>query len=514
MITTVNPICRSAFALLLLMLLNAGCGPEAEKSIDSLPRIYPDYIGVTVPPNIAPLNFVVREPGDRFTVTIESQAGKALRLSSRSGKISIPRRAWRRLLMQNRGAELVVTVSARRDGQWYRYEPIRNRIAQEPIDPRLVYRLIKPLYVYWKAMGIYERDLTGFAERPLLLNRTTGDNCINCHSFADRRPDRMLLHLRAGSPGTAMLLAADGRVHKIDTATEFNRAVAYRAWHPDGRYIAFSANTINQFFHAVGENRDVYDKASDLVIYDIDRNTITGTPKIAGEMMETYPEWSPDGRFLYFCRTDPLEKYDPSVHPYRKIKYDLMRIACDVDAGRWGDVEPVLEASKFGKSIAHPNMSPDCRYLLFCMAEYGNFTIYRPDSDLYLMDLQSGDYRAADELNSDKSESYHAWSSNGRWAVFSSKREDGLCARPYFAYFADGRFSKPFVMPQRDPELYTRLLRTFNVPELVAGPVAVDRTQLLRAAWEKKALKAKLDPELGRKKQDASEEMWRPVPKQ
>ncbi|MDZ7370501.1 MAG: hypothetical protein ONB12_04940 [candidate division KSB1 bacterium] len=497
---------------IIVCMLAAGLYPAAASQIDRTPKIYPDYAGITIPPNIAPLNFIVEEQGSQYRVVISGENGKPIRIKSRSGKVIIPQRKWRNLLEGNRGKPLQIVIAVQDKGQWREFRPILNRVADEPISETLVYRLIKPLYVYWKEMGIYERDLTGFDERPILLNRTTGDNCVNCHAFADQRSDRMLLHLRAGAPGTAMLLAEGGKVRKIDTSTEFNRAVAYRDWHPSGKWIAFSANTVNQFFHAVGENRDVYDKASDLVLYDIENNRITGSPKTATEMMETYPEWSPDGRTLYFCRTDPLEKYDPSEHPYRKIKYDLMRIACDPEKGLWGEVEPVFEASRLGKSVTHPKVSPDGRYLLFCLAEYGNFSIYRPDSDLYLLDLHTGQVRDAWELNSDKSESYHCWDADGHWVVFSSKREDGLCARPFFSRF-DGRgFSKPFVLPQKDPAIYRRLLKTYNVPELVSGKVSVDRRALLKAAWSR-AVKAKLDPELGRRAQDEADEMWKPVPK-
>lgn len=503
------------FLLHSLMLSIAAAAPANPQTVDRPPVIYPDYANITLPPNIAPLNFIVQERGKKYLALFESESGKSIRVKSRSPKIQIPRRAWKKLLAKNGGAPLRITIFSYQDGRWNRFQTITNHIAKERVDSHLVYRLIKPLYVYWNRIGIYERDLTTFREKPIFLNKNTVDNCVNCHSFANHRPDRMLLHTRAGKVGTNMLLAVDDHAYKIDTSTDFNRAVAYRSWHPNGKVIAFSSNTVNQFFHTTGENRDVYDKASDLLIYNLKSNTITSTPKIANDQkMETYPEWSADGKYLYFCSTDGLEKYDPTEHPYRKIKYDLMRIACDVEAGTWGEVEAVITASDFGMSVTHPKVSPDGRYILFCLSEYGNFSIYRPESDLYLYDLQTSQFHKADALNSDKSESYHSWDSSGRWVVFSSKREDGLCARPYFSYFDEnGQFSKPFILPQKDPEIYSRLLKTFNVPEFVTGAVQISGQKLLKAAWLKTALKAKLDPELGKKKQDTADEMWKPIPK-
>lgn len=85
------------------------------------------------------------------------------------------------------------------------------------------------------------------------------------------------------------------------------------------------------------------------------------------------------------------------------------------------------------------------------MSDYGGFPVYRASSNLYLMDLKDGKYRRM-ECNSDQADSWHCWSSNSRWIVFSSKRENGLLARPYFCYIdMKGRAHKPFVMPQKDP---------------------------------------------------------------
>lgn len=77
-------------------------------------------------------------------------------------------------------------------------------------------------------------------------------------------------------------------------------------------------------------------------------------------------------------------------------------------------------------------------------------------------------------VNSDESESWHSWCSSGRWFVFSSKRFDGLFARPHFAYVdRNGRVGKPFVLPQRDPAFYDSCFKTYNIPGLVRGPVPV-----------------------------------------
>ena len=79
-----------------------------------------------------------------------------------------------------------------------------------------------------------------------------------------------------------------------------------------------------------------------------------------------------------------------------------------------------------------------------------------------------------DEANSDDTESYHSWSSNGRWVVFSSRRSDGTFTRPFFTHIdKEGRATKPFELPAKDPDYHRQLLKSYNVPELMRNPVTL-----------------------------------------
>ena len=142
-----------------------------------------------------------------------------------------------------------------------------------------------------------------------------------------------------------------------------------------------------------------------------------------------------------------------------------------------------------------PRISPDGRFCLVTLANYGNFPIYYSDADVALIDLATGEWKRL-ESNSSRGETFHGWSSNGRWIVFSSKRQDGLLARPYFAHMDSlGTASKPFVLPQEDPRFYDTCLLTYNVPELVSGPIQTGPRQLVESAYGQ-TIKAKLDPRL------------------
>jgi len=461
-------------------------------AVNRPPRIRPDYSDTVLPPNIAPPNFLIDEPGEAYGVKIRSAGDQVIHIASRTPRISIPQSQWRQLLNANRGQSLYFDVCVRgEDGQWTQFDPIVNTIADANIDRYLFYRLMRPIYIVRVNLAIHQRDLQNYDESVVLSNRSFKGGCINCHTFSPNHPDRMILHCRGGanaSHWSGMIVVGEEGVTKVDTRAivrtpESDRGritqsrAAYTAWHPNGRIAAYSANDISQFFHAAGENRDVFDAESDLALYHVDSNTVTTTPNISKpERLETFPTWSPDGRHLYFCSSDPLpmERYD-------EIRYDLMRISYDPDTGRWGEVEPLLLAKDTGLSITEPRVSPDGRWVLFCMSAYGSFPVYQPSSDLYLLDLKTLEYRALD-VNSPRSESWHCWSKNSRWITFASKRRDGVFGRIYFSYVDEsGRAHKPWVLPQKDPTLYDRSINTYNVPELASEPAPARGRSLARA---------------------------------
>jgi hypothetical protein len=479
------------------------CGAERSAScsrIERLPVIDPDYSGIVIPPNIAPLNFMIRENAPRYRVQIYAGSGDTIRVAAAgpSAKVVIPPAEWRKLLRANRGRTLTIDVYEKKDGRWSRYHPVTNRIAADTVDGWLVYRKILG-YKSIPEMDIRQRSLAGFDDRTVLNNRTMSVKslaCINCHSFRNNAPDDMIIHLRGEMQG--MLLASGGRVQKIDTRTEFNKGPAsYASWHPSGELIAFATMKVNQTLHSIGEPRVVLDEASDLIIYNVRTNTITTHPSIADPgRMETLPEWSPDGSALYFCSAPRPEKADDAFYTnlgYRRIKYDIMRVSFDMTTGAWGAPETVVSSRQNGLSNVQPKISPDGRFLLFVAMPWSYFAVYSDESDLWMMDLSTRAFRRLDNVNSASTESFHSWSSNGRWFVFNSRRRDGMCGLPYFAFVdTAGSVSRPFLLPQRDPAFYETQLKSFNVPVLVSGPVRVGWRELSRAAGgaaaEKKVL--------------------------
>ena len=158
----------------------------------------------------------------------------------------------------------------------------------------------------------------------------------------------------------------------------------------------------------------------------------------------------------------------------KELKYNIYKKSFDPETMLFGPRQLVFAADTLNRSAVLPRISPDGRWMVFTMAEFGYFHIWHHDADLWAMDLLSGEARPIEAVNSPDTESYHAWSSNGRWMVVSSRRYDGTYTRPFFAHIdSEGHWSKPFELPQADPDYHRQMLRSYNIPEFMHGPVEI-----------------------------------------
>ena len=455
-----------------------GCQETVEdaKQENALPQIYPDYLGVTIPVNIAPLCFnMADESALRIDAVITDRHGNTLH-SQGEEAVDFNLNDWHTLLGQNPNDSLSVTVSAKFDDGWHTYRPFTIYISPDSIDYGLCYRLIEPGYEVWSKMGIYERNLSSFDERPLIEN-TQFEGCVNCHSFNRGNPANMSLHVRG--PHGATLLCHDGNtLAAYNTKTDQTLGLCvYPYWHPSGRYIAYSTNSTSQLFHSAGSNRvEVFDTASDLQVYDVERNELLLSPLLKQDSIyETFPVFSADGRSLYFCAARALPE---GSHQLDSIRYNLCRIDFDPARGSFGNrIDTIIDAASQQKSISFPRPSYDGRFLCYTLSDYGQFSIWHHEADLWLLDLFGiGRIRPLTEANSTDTESFHNWSTNSRWLVFSSRRDDGLFTRPYFCHVdTNGVASKAFMLPQRNPRRFYRdRFFSFNAPDFIICPTRFD----------------------------------------
>ena len=476
---------RYGICLLLLTLLT-GCTPGGWRDaspVAEAPALYPDYADVVIPCNIAPLNFDVLNDGESC-VAVLSGGGEELVL--RGPGIRIPEKGWQRLLAAARGDAIRADVYLRRDGSWLRLPAFRMEVSSDEIDPYVTYRLIEPGYSSYGELVLRQRDLTSFRERDLynnqLISGRVNQQCINCHSFQNYGTENFQFHAREASGGTVVVTGAQGKKVAFKTGDLISNAV-YPSWHPTEPLIAYSVNkTAQQFFRTDRQKIEVYDSASDLILYDVEKDEVS---YIVHDSLayETFPYWSSDGRTLYYASSWlPDWGADASTNPFEltgRIRYNIYSIGFDPSSRSFGEPRLVFDAASDSLSAVTPRPSPDGRYLLSGVGDFGSFHVWHRSGDLYLTDLVTGQTRPLTEVNSDASESFKAWSSNSRWIVFTSRRDDGSYTRLYFTHFGpDGRASKPFLLPQRDPGQNRRLFKSYNVPEFTVAPVRWDPKRL------------------------------------
>lgn len=435
----------------------SGCS-ESNVKVSS-EDIFPDYSDIVIPCNIAPLNFMI-DGAEKVNVTIDGN--KEYSFSNRGETLRFPLKKWKRMLDAEKGNSLEVKIFANGDKN-----PLKEfewTISADSIDKYLSYRLIEPAYEVWSRIEIEERNMENFVTRSIGDNRTADKCCINCHTT--NRQGTSFMHLRGSNGGT--ILNRNGEVIKLNTKTEFTGNTVYGDISADGRYGVFTTADIKFAIHTHYTKRmEVYDSSSDLVVLDFDNLTVTDAPSVKGtEFQETFPCFTPDGKTIFFCRAKSL----PQPDSLTSMKYDIAAVQFNPETGEIGDkVYTVVSTEGRNLSFSHLKCSPDGRYLMATAASYGTFPVWHEESELWLIDLRTGAIDVMKDANARYADTYHSWSSNSRWVVFASKRDDKVYGRPYIAYIDEnGKASKAFVLPQKNPDLYNTTLKSFNLPELSA----------------------------------------------
>lgn len=468
--------------LLAIELIVSSCSQERvriSKQLKTEIQIFPDYKEVTIPVNIAPLNFSVPDSGD-YCLLIQGKGGEPIQVHSKEGLFDIPLKPWKRLLKENSGEQLEWIVARRVDGAWKAYLPFHTTVAKDSIDPYIAYRLLCLSNDMWNRMGIYQRDLEGYEQSAIYENKLTDYNCVNCHTFPERDPRKFIFHMRGLHSGSVLM---DGKkMVKLNTKTpETISNFVYIYWHPEGRYLAVTTCSTYQHFFANNPNTlEVLDHNADIFVYDTEKNELFSCEALSSkDAWQTFPSFSPDGKSLYFstcAAVDTLEK------DFRKMTYSLCRISFDSETRSFGQrVDTLYNGEKAGKSVSFARVSPNGKFLAFTLQEYGGFGVWHKDADLYMLRLADNKLYPLAQANSDFGESYHTWSSNSHWLVFSSRRLDGCYTRPFFAYIDDeGEAHKAFLLPQKNPaKFYRDLFYTYNLPEFLQEEARTDRHAIM-----------------------------------
>lgn len=464
------------YALIALALAACSTRPHDVSEVTATPDIYPDYKDVEVPATIAPLNFCMAdEDVERIDVTVSGANGGELNVNSEYADFDVDE--WHELLAKNIGESLTVSVCAMKQGKWTRYADFIIHVSSDTMDDwGVTYRLVAPGYEIYGKMGIYQRSLSDFNEKPLIVTTQTPKTCVNCHTTNKGNISQSVMHSR-GAHG-ATLMRTNGNLECLAAKNpQLGSTMVYPYWHPEGKYCAFSTNDTQQKFHSKAEKLiEVFDTKSDIALYNTATHEIM--PILADTTMaENCPAFSADGTRLYYLSA-PIVSMPAN---YDKMRYSLYAVDFNPSTGTVGQTPiAIIHADSVGRSISWPRPSYDGRYIMYTSADYGYFTIWHPEADLWLYDMQTGEHRTLDAVNSDRADSYHAWSTNSRWFLFTSRRDDDLYTRLYFAHIDEqGNVSKPFMLPQQNPhDDNVMRLYSYNTPDFIGEPYDISSNEI------------------------------------
>lgn len=460
--------------------------------------LYPDYKDITIPPNISPLNFAFENPADAYIVEYKTDNTHYIVAADKNNEIRLDSVQWQHLLASAVGSDITIDTYKHTGDKWLKTPSWSMHVATDSIDPYLYYRLIEPGYELYRQLGIYCRNLQNDNETAVYENNREFDNdnnhCVNCHNFQNYDTQRMLFHVRASHGGTMML--DNGHWEKLSMKTDsMLSGTVYPTWYPNPKYkwVVFSSNKTGQAFHMTHPDRiEVVDYGSDLVFYDAAKHKICNIFH-TDDWMETFPCWAPSGRELYFCasyrpefKNLPLDKATDCILAINdSVYYNIYRMTFDAQTMTFGKPKLVVDVASKHLSASLPRISSDGKYLLYTVGRTGQFHIWHKSSDLWVKNLQTGKEYPLKEANSNDVDSYHSWSSNGRWIVFASRRIDGNYSRPFISYFdSNGNAHKSFALPHNDPYHDRTLLKSYNIPELTRNPLHIDQKTLRDAVYD------------------------------
>jgi tetratricopeptide (TPR) repeat protein len=465
--------------------------------------------GTVFPPEIAPASFSWQDAAagaDTWLILFEFQppAGR-LCFASRARSWQPRHEEWEQIKERSRERPAKVTVLGFQDSAPLKILS-RGRISiitsKDPVGAPLFYREVNlpfmeaakdPTRIRWRFGTIASPE-----PPPVVLEGLPV--CGNCHSFSQ---DGKVLGMdvdyanNKGSyvitPVAKEMALATSDIISWDNFRPEDRQPTFGLLSqvsPDGRDVVSTVKDKSVFVAKpdLAFSQLFFPIKGILVVYHRNTGTFQSLPGADNpEYAQSNPVWSPDGKFILFARarayelrsTDAqgkllLSEQDCAefLREGKPFQFDLYRLP--YNDGRGGTPQPLLGASRNGKSNFFPKYSPDGKWIVFCQAS--NYMLLQPDSELYLLPAAGGEARRL-RCNTSRMNSWHSWSPNSRWLVFSSKANTPY-TQLFLTHIDDQGESTPPVLLAN----FSATNRAANIPEFVnttPDAISVIRQQFL-----------------------------------
>lgn len=333
--------------------------------------------------------------------------------------------------------------------------------------------------------------------------------CGNCHSFSANGSVVGMDVDYANDKGSYAIAAVEKHIvldkKKILTWMDFKREDGKFTYgllsrvSPSGRWVISTVKDRSVFVPRpdIAFSQLFFPVKGVLAVYTPETRSFASLPGADDTaFVQSNPVWSPDEKTVFFIRAPAYElktsrngvllsesecgEFTKGGKPF---KYDIYMVP--FDKGKGGPPRPLKGASGNGMSNYFPVCSPDGKWVVFCRA--ANFSLLQPDSRLYILPVGGGTPRIM-RCNRSTMNSWHSFSPDGRWMVFSSKEFS-----PYTQLFLTHIDSSGMDAPPVLLEHFTTPGRAANIPEFVNAPAGsietikeqfLDDMSFVRAAQE------------------------------